>query len=69
MPDPDEKNVFARHDKSGWTVLVHPLSDYNFDRVYDDEIFGVPLYVNNGRVWPLPSKGVTVIWPHSQEQK
>lgn len=56
------KEPMARDGHSGWTRVMLPLSNHNFDRL-DPNLTGFPVYFNGDRVWPKPGPGITVIWP------
>lgn len=55
----------ARCDESGWTWLVHQVSDHTFGRLLPADISGAPVYFNKDRVWPVPAVGISVIWPET----
>jgi hypothetical protein len=60
MDDAAQAMQYARCKKSGWTIAIRHLSDYNFARLNHD-IAGVPIYVNNGQFWPRPCEGIEVV--------
>ena len=56
----EQAKLYWKDLKSGWLREILPLSAENFDRL-NHELVGVPVYHNEGRVWPRCCDGIEII--------